>query len=80
VRVADNGVGIREDELDRVFDRFHRSSNPAFHNVRGTGLGLYISRQLAQRHRGDLVVESSKLGAGTVFTLALPLSAAPTSD
>ena len=81
VRVADNGVGIREDELDRVFDRFHRSSDPAFADVRGTGLGLYISRQLAQRYRGDLIVESSKPGDGTVFTLALPLSrAVPASD
>jgi signal transduction histidine kinase len=74
VRVADNGVGIPEDELERVFDRFHRRSDPAFDNVPGTGLGLYISRQLAQRYGGDLVIESSKPGDGTVFTLALPVA------
>lgn len=73
-RVADNGVGIAADQRDRVFDRFHRTTDPAFHNVPGTGLGLYISRQLAEGHAGSLVIESSEPGAGTVFALALPLS------
>jgi signal transduction histidine kinase len=75
VRVADNGVGIPESEQERVFERFHRSNEPAFRNVPGTGLGLYISRQLAEGHGGRLVVESSMPGRGTVFALALPLSA-----
>src|SRR3984893_3280498 len=73
-RVADNGAGIAEDERERVFDRFHRSNEPAFRNVPGTGLGLYISRQLAEGHGGSLVVETSTPGRGTTFALALPLS------
>jgi len=72
VRVADNGVGIAEDEQERVFERFHRANEPAFHNVAGTGLGLYISRQLAEGHGGSLSIESSTQ-EGTVFALALPL-------
>jgi signal transduction histidine kinase len=75
VRVADNGAGIPENERERVFERFHRTNEPAFHNVRGTGLGLYISRQLAEGHGGSLVIESSNAGAGTTFALALPLAA-----
>jgi len=74
VRVEDNGVGIPEDERERVFERFHRTNEPAFHNVAGTGLGLYISRQLAEGHGGSLVIESSTPDRGTVFALALPLS------
>jgi signal transduction histidine kinase len=76
VRVADNGAGIPEDEHERVFERFHRTNEPAFRNVPGTGLGLYISRQLAEGHGGSLVIESSSPGDGTVFALALPLSVA----
>jgi signal transduction histidine kinase len=76
VRVADNGAGIPKEERERVFDRFHRNNEPAFRNIPGTGLGLYISRQLAQGHGGSLVVESSTSRDGTVFALALRLSVA----
>jgi signal transduction histidine kinase len=76
VRVADNGAGIPDEERERVFERFHRANEPAFRNVGGTGLGLYISRQLAEGHGGSLVIESSTPGDGTVFALALPLSVA----
>jgi signal transduction histidine kinase len=71
-RVADNGAGIPEDERERVFDRFHRTNEPAFRSVPGTGLGLYLSRQLAEGHGGSLVIESSTPGAGTTFALTLP--------
>ena len=76
VRVADNGAGIREQDRERVFERFHRTNDPAFRNVAGTGLGLFISRELARNHGGSLVIESSKPGEGTVFALSLPLSTA----
>ena len=76
VRVADNGAGILESERERVFERFHRTSDPAFRNVAGTGLGLFIGRQLAEGHGGSLTIESSVPDEGTVFALALPLSVA----
>lgn len=76
VRVADNGAGIPASEQERVFERFHRTNDPAFRNVPGTGLGLYISRQLAEGHGGSLAIESSTPDAGTVFALALPLAPA----
>ena len=74
VRVKDDGVGIPEDQRDQVFARFYRGANPAVAKVPGVGLGLYISRQLAEHHRGSLVLESSTPEEGTVFTLAIPLA------
>jgi len=74
VRLADNGIGIPVSDRERVFERFHRSSNPALSAVPGTGLGLFISRELVRGHGGSLVVESSTPGEGTVFALALPLA------
>ena len=76
VRIADNGAGILESERERVFERFHRTSDPAFRNVAGTGLGLFIGRGLAEGHGGSLTIESSTPDEGTVFALALPLSPA----
>jgi signal transduction histidine kinase len=73
VRVEDNGIGIPEDERERVFDRLYRIADPQV-VVPGIGLGLYISRQLAEGFGGTLVVESSRPGNGSVFALALPLS------
>src|SRR5205807_4505317 len=76
VRVSDNGAGIAESERERVFERFHRTSDPAFRNVAGTGLGLFIGRGLAEGHGGSLTIERSTPDQGTVFKLALPLSPA----
>jgi signal transduction histidine kinase len=73
-RVADNGIGIRQAERERIFDRFHRSNDPAFQRMPGTGLGLYISRELAELHGGSLKVEGERPGGGTVFALCLPLA------
>jgi signal transduction histidine kinase len=77
VRVEDNGVGIPEDQREQVFDRFYRGPSPAVLKIPGVGLGLYISRKLAEHYGGSLVVESSTPGEGTVFALALPLAASP---
>jgi signal transduction histidine kinase len=71
LRVADNGVGLPEGELERVFEQFHRIDNPDFGYPPGTGLGLYISRRSAERNGGSLVVERSVPGEGTVFLLRL---------
>jgi ammonium transporter len=73
VGVSDTGVGIPPDELNKVFDEFHRADSASARRRRGTGLGLTISRRLARNLGGDVTVES-KLGAGSTFTLDLPLS------
>jgi signal transduction histidine kinase len=76
VRVADNGAGVPASERERVFERFHRTNDPAFRQVAGTGLGLFIGRQLAEGHGGSLTIEASTPDDGTVFALALPVSTA----
>jgi signal transduction histidine kinase len=73
IRVEDNGIGIPDGERERVFDRLYRVADPQV-VVPGIGLGLYISRHLAEGFGGTLVVETSRPGIGTVFALALPLS------
>ena len=79
VRVKDDGVGIPEDQREQVFSRFYRGASPAVAKVPGVGLGLYISRQLAEHHSGSLVLESSTPEEGTVFTLAIPLASSATA-
>ncbi|MBV8193975.1 MAG: GAF domain-containing sensor histidine kinase [Candidatus Dormibacteraeota bacterium] len=74
VAVRDTGIGIAADDMDTLFTRFGRiRSNPDSRSVPGTGLGLYLSRELTRAHGGDIVVESSP-GEGSVFTVVLPLA------
>lgn len=69
VVVCDRGPGVPEDELDRIFDRFHRSA--ASRGLPGSGLGLAIVREITLRH-GGRVWAAPRLGGGLVVTLALP--------
>jgi PAS domain S-box-containing protein len=71
--VIDRGRGIPREELDRVFDKFHRVEDPMTMTTGGTGLGLFIARELARAMNGDIEV-SSVLHQGSTFTLALPLA------
>ncbi len=70
VRVQDNGPGVNEDERERIFARFARGSGHGA--VQGSGLGLYLSRECAQRMGGDLVLEETGAQAGSRFLLTLP--------
>ena len=72
VRVVDSGVGIKNSMIASVFDPYIQSSPTSTRRVRGAGLGLAISRRLAERMGGDLLVESEK-GSGSQFTLRLPV-------
>jgi signal transduction histidine kinase len=71
--VIDRGVGISPEDLPRLFNRFERLQNPKTSHVGGTGLGLYLSRELARQHGGDIEV-NSEAGAGSTFSLVLPLT------
>jgi PAS domain S-box-containing protein len=72
VSVEDHGVGIDPDLAERVFERFYRVNDPALGYPPGTGLGLYISRDLAQRSGGALVLERSVPREGSRFRFTLP--------
>lgn len=74
VRVKDRGMGIPKSELKQVFKRFYRVPGPAASTVKGTGLGLYIVRSVAKRHRGKAWAESEGPGRGSTFVLQLPVS------
>jgi signal transduction histidine kinase len=78
VQVKDTGVGIPPDQVEAVFERFHRRTGRGPDEVAGVGLGLYISREVARHHGGNLVIASSEPGVGSVFALTLPL--APPDD
>jgi signal transduction histidine kinase len=70
--VIDNGVGIRGKELKNVFKMFWRSSEGGSSNVRGTGLGLYIVRNIVKDHRGRVWASSQGTGRGSTFSVRLP--------
>jgi signal transduction histidine kinase len=72
VQVRDHGRGVPAAERQRIFERFYRIDDPAVRHVPGTGLGLYISRQLANRMGGTLTLERTSPGGGSTFTLRLP--------
>ena len=71
VEISDTGLGIPEDELPHIFDRFYRGKNVRTHEPSGSGLGLAICQTLAAAHGGRIDVESH-LGRGSRFTLILP--------
>ena len=72
VTVFDNGVGIASELRERIFERFFRITEGDLDPRPGTGLGLYISRSLAERQGANLRLEWSRPGRGSAFVLAFP--------
>jgi signal transduction histidine kinase len=71
--VQDSGIGMTPEELERLFTKYFRSSNPAVRNVPGTGLGLVITRSLVELHNGQINVES-ETGKGSTFSFTIPVA------
>jgi signal transduction histidine kinase len=72
IEVRDNGIGITEDNLPRIFDRFYRVQRDRARKTGGSGLGLSICKLIAEAHKGEIIVESSS-GKGTAFVVKLPI-------
>jgi signal transduction histidine kinase len=74
IEFADQGQGIQEDELAHVFMKFFRSKNAKASPIKGSGLGLYLTKYFVELHGGQVIVTSA-LGKGSTFTVQLPLVA-----
>jgi signal transduction histidine kinase len=73
LEVQDHGIGIRQDEQEKIFEKFYRCGDPLVHNIKGSGLGLSLVRHIARAHGGEVLVESAP-EKGSKFTIALPLA------
>ncbi len=75
VRIADTGVGVPEDEMPRLFERFHRIENSRSRSNEGSGIGLALVKELVGLHGGTITADSAP-GEGTTFTIRLPFGTA----
>ena len=69
--IQDNGIGIEEKHLSKIFDRFYRVEN-ATHSIKGTGLGLHLVKISVEKHNNGFVKVKSKINEGSTFSILLP--------
>ncbi|HWM74529.1 MAG TPA: ATP-binding protein, partial [Nocardioides sp.] len=79
IAVVDQGIGIPNEEIDRIFERFYRIDPARHRSTGGTGLGLSIVKHVAATHGGEVRVWSVE-GQGSTFTLTLPRPTAPSQE
>jgi len=71
--ICDTGIGIPDEHLERIFDRFHRVDTRLTREVNGLGLGLAICKRIVELHNGLIWAENSSNGKGSVFHMRLPI-------
>jgi two-component system, LuxR family, sensor kinase FixL len=72
IKVSDSGIGIDEDELETIFEKFYQADTAESRKHEGTGLGLFICREIIKRHKGSITADSNP-GQGSTFTITLPI-------
>jgi two-component system phosphate regulon sensor histidine kinase PhoR len=75
VSVIDNGIGIKPEETEMIFEKFYRAKDKRLSGITGSGLGLTLARQVVRLHGGDISVRS-QLDKGSTFTMSLPMGKA----
>jgi len=79
VEVADTGIGMPKDQVSRVFTKFFRAQNAQLYQTSGTGLGLYLSKNIVEHHQGSISFTTKENG-GSTFTFSLPIPKTQNSD
>jgi signal transduction histidine kinase len=72
ISVRDEGIGVKEDDVKHLFDRYYRVDNPNYSHISGFGIGLYLSSEIIRQHKGEIWVESVP-GEGSTFYFSIPL-------
>ncbi|WP_158798832.1 PAS domain S-box protein [Pedobacter sp. L105] len=72
ISVTDHGMGIKPDDLSKIFDRYYRVEGDHMYSISGFGIGLYLCAEIIHRHQGEIWAES-QFGKGSTFTFSLPL-------
>jgi two-component system sensor histidine kinase SenX3 len=78
LKITDTGVGLPANQFKRIFTRFYRVPGRAMAMIKGTGLGLFLVRNIARQHGGDATASSPGPNLGTTITITLPLAAPST--
>jgi signal transduction histidine kinase len=73
ITIVDNGIGISKDDLSRIFNKFWRSKEAKTTDTEGMGIGLFMAREIIERHDGEIYAFSEGVGRGSTFTIKLPL-------
>lgn len=72
IAISDNGIGIKEEERERIFERFYQIRNNYNHSIMSTGIGLHLTRSLVELHHGKIGVENNE-GGGSRFVIHIPI-------